>query len=224
MEDYITPLLKKKKELNKSSFLSFSLSFFILTPSLFFLIPTTISYQSCSYLYNKVFGQKIKSKAKLIHSPEEFAKNIIKKADDKTGRIYELVLTGATGYTGKLSAHYIGKKFFSLPLNSLNLFFYHLYSSIFIAKTYGNKLKWAIAGRNEEELSKLRLDLIKTHNLDEVKILKANLNDVDDVTRLVSQTEVVITTAGPFDKYGNLLVQYCSCKLYIYFSLIYYLY
>jgi short subunit dehydrogenase-like uncharacterized protein len=47
-----------------------------------------------------------------------------------TRREYDLVLLGATGYTGKLTAQYIVK---SLPLD----------------------LKWAIAGRNEQKLQEL---------------------------------------------------------------------
>lgn len=82
-----------------------------------------------------------------------------------------------------------------------------------IAKTYGNKIRWAIAGRNEEELAKLRNELMRNNsNLTELKVIKVNLADNEEVTNLVKQTETVITTAGPFDKYGNLLVQYCSSK------------
>jgi short subunit dehydrogenase-like uncharacterized protein len=47
-----------------------------------------------------------------------------------TQREYDLVLLGATGYTGKLAAQYIFK---SLPVD----------------------LKWAIAGRNEQKLQQL---------------------------------------------------------------------
>lgn len=47
-----------------------------------------------------------------------------------TEREYDLILLGATGYTGKLTAQYISK---SLPPN----------------------LKWAIAGRNKQKLEEL---------------------------------------------------------------------
>ena len=47
-----------------------------------------------------------------------------------TEREYDLILLGATGYTGKLTAQYIFK---SLPLD----------------------LKWAIAGRNKQKLQEV---------------------------------------------------------------------
>jgi short subunit dehydrogenase-like uncharacterized protein len=52
-----------------------------------------------------------------------------------TERTYDLVLLGATGYTGKLTAQYICK---SLPLD----------------------LKWAIAGRNREKLQEVARSLV----------------------------------------------------------------
>jgi hypothetical protein len=52
-----------------------------------------------------------------------------------TERTYDLVLLGATGYTGKLTAQYIFK---SLPLD----------------------LKWAIAGRSKEKLQEVAQSLM----------------------------------------------------------------
>lgn len=119
MDESIVPLLKEKKKNSGVSFLAFSLSFFVLTPSLFFLIPSTITYQTCNFIYNKIFTKKSKVKAKLIHSPEEFAKGVVKYASDKSGRIYDIVLVGATGYTGKLAAQYIGKYILSINLYNI---------------------------------------------------------------------------------------------------------
>lgn len=53
-----------------------------------------------------------------------------------TSRQYELVLLGATGYTGKLTAEHITT---SLPTD----------------------LKWAIAGRNEKKLANVAQELKK---------------------------------------------------------------
>lgn len=50
---------------------------------------------------------------------------------DLTPKAYDLIVFGATGYTGKLCAEYIST---SLPTN----------------------LKWAIAGRSEKKLSALK--------------------------------------------------------------------
>lgn len=56
-----------------------------------------------------------------------------------TQREYDLILLGATGYTGKLTAQYIFK---SLPLD----------------------LKWAIAGRNKQKLEELVQSLEEQNN------------------------------------------------------------
>lgn len=55
-----------------------------------------------------------------------------------TEREYDLILLGATGYTGKLTAQYIFK---SLPLD----------------------LKWAIAGRNKQKLQEVADSLKPLH-------------------------------------------------------------
>lgn len=50
---------------------------------------------------------------------------------DNQSRVYDLIVFGATGYTGKLCAEYIST---SLPTN----------------------LKWAVAGRSEKKLLSIR--------------------------------------------------------------------
>ncbi|KAF2085216.1 hypothetical protein K490DRAFT_58831 [Saccharata proteae CBS 121410] len=100
-------------------------------------------------------------------------------------RKYELVLLGATGYTGKLTAEHIAT---NLPTN----------------------LNWAIAGRNEQKLSSVAHDL-RQLNPDRIQpdIEVVELKD-DDLNALCKKAKLVITTVGPFMKYGEPVVRACA--------------
>ncbi|GMI22347.1 hypothetical protein TeGR_g2886 [Tetraparma gracilis] len=92
---------------------------------------------------------------------------------------FDLVLYGATGFTGTLAAKYVNSE-------------------------YGSSLKWAIAGRTQSKLEKMKADL----NLD-CDILVADSGDKRSLLKMVKQTKVIATTAGPFARCGTLLVEAC---------------
>ena len=91
---------------------------------------------------------------------------------------YQIILYGATGFTGKLCAEYLKNNY--------------------------SEIKWAIAGRDKEKLENLKESL----NLD-CKIFIANGDDKASVDNFVSKTKVVLSTAGPFARYSNLIVKSC---------------
>ncbi|MCJ1282282.1 hypothetical protein MMC26_001605 [Xylographa opegraphella] len=100
-------------------------------------------------------------------------------------RKYEIILLGATGYTGKYCAEHIVK---NLPTD----------------------LRWAVAGRSEVKLSTLinELESLNTDRLGPgVEI--ASL-DPEDLDALVKKTKLLITTVGPFHKYGSPVVEACA--------------
>ncbi|KAM0716590.1 hypothetical protein Q7P37_008035 [Cladosporium fusiforme] len=103
---------------------------------------------------------------------------------EQTGRQYEAVVFGATGYTGRLTAEYITT---NLPTD----------------------FKWAIAGRSAGKLKALADDL-QTLNPDRTQpsIEVAQLEKAD-LLRLASTTKVLITTVGPYHKYGTAVVEAC---------------
>lgn len=99
-------------------------------------------------------------------------------------RDFDIVVWGATGFTGALVAEYLLAQY-----------------------GIGEDLRWAIAGRSESKLEKLRqalgpeaaaLPTIVADSFDEQK-----LND------MAAKTRVVITTVGPYAKYGSPLVAAC---------------
>ena len=65
-------------------------------------------------------------------------------------------------------------------------------------------LVWAIAGRNGDKLEQIKSDF--SLNCD---VVVADGGDIDSLRALTSQTKVVLSTAGPFARYGSLLVQAC---------------
>ncbi|MCJ1316758.1 hypothetical protein MMC15_002079 [Xylographa vitiligo] len=100
-------------------------------------------------------------------------------------RKYEIILLGATGYTGKYCAEHIVR---NLPTD----------------------LRWAVAGRNEAKLSTL-VDHIKSLNTDRLEpgTEIASLRP-EDLDTLVKKTKLLITTVGPFHKYGTPVVEACA--------------
>lgn len=98
---------------------------------------------------------------------------------------YELVLLGATGYTGKLCAEYIAR---NLPTD----------------------LRWAIAGRSSSKLSNLLCSL-QSNNVDRPApdVLVVSLNK-EDLNVLVKKTTLLINTVGPYHLYSGPVVEACA--------------
>lgn len=92
-------------------------------------------------------------------------------------RPYQLVIYGATGFTGQLVSH-------------------------FLALRHGG-LRWAIAGRSEAKLRDLAARLKATHGRDVCGVLVGSGPTARDVT---SQTDAIVTTAGPYALHGEPLL------------------
>src|SRR4051812_21166706 len=90
-------------------------------------------------------------------------------------RPYDVVLFGATGFTGALTAEYL------------------------VENAGGARL--ALAGRNRSKLEQLGLNL---------PLLKADVEDPDSLREMAEAARVVITTVGPYIKYGEPLVAACA--------------
>lgn len=98
-------------------------------------------------------------------------------------RRYDLVLFGATGFTGGLTAEYLAR---SVP----------------------PKASWALAGRNTAKLEAVRSRLGVLWS--GVPLLHADITDPDSLRELAESTRVLITTVGPYVKYGEPLVAACA--------------
>lgn len=100
-----------------------------------------------------------------------------------TERDFDLVVVGASGYTGRLVAEYL-------------------------ENTYGNSdIKWAMAGRSLEKLAAVRDEMGISAD---TPLIQVDSHDEASVTALVQRTRVVITTVGPYQLYGNALIGACA--------------
>ena len=93
-------------------------------------------------------------------------------------RAYQIILYGATGFTGRLCAEYLRDNY--------------------------PDIKWAIAGRNKQKLEDLK-DLLRLN----CEIFVADGEDKDSIDHIVCNTKVILSTAGPFARYSNLIVKSC---------------
>jgi short subunit dehydrogenase-like uncharacterized protein len=103
-----------------------------------------------------------------------------------TARDHDIVLFGATGFTGKLVAEYL-------------------------ARHAPKGIRWAIAGRNQKKLEAVKRDLVAIDAaLSDLPILIADGHDQATLDALVPKTRVVCTTVGPFGEHGRKLVATCA--------------
>ena len=94
-------------------------------------------------------------------------------------REFDIIVYGATGYTGRLVAGYLKTK---------------------------TGLKWAMAGRSADKLAEVR-DFIGAAA--DTPLIVADASDPASLDAMVKRTKVVLTTVGPYQLYGNELVEAC---------------
>lgn len=103
-------------------------------------------------------------------------------------REYDIVLFGATGFTGELTAQY-------LAINS------------------PPKLRWALAGRNQNKLKAVRDRLAAINpSCKDMALLSADAGDTPSLQTVAAQARVVITTVGPYIRHGAGLVAACAAN------------
>lgn len=97
-------------------------------------------------------------------------------------RNYDVILFGATGFTGQLTAHYLARQ--------------------------DQPLRWAIAGRDSTRLKAVR-ETLQENGKYLPDILLADSAMPDSLAALARQARVIISTVGPYLKYGEPLVKAC---------------
>lgn len=101
-------------------------------------------------------------------------------------RPYDLVLFGATGYTGGLTAEYL-------------------------AQHAPPQTRWALAGRSAAKLEAVRRRLAALNPACAgLALLEAEVGDAAAMRRLAESTRVVLTTVGPYILHGEPLVAACA--------------
>ncbi|MBR1267421.1 saccharopine dehydrogenase NADP-binding domain-containing protein [Bradyrhizobium sp. AUGA SZCCT0222] len=96
---------------------------------------------------------------------------------------FDIVVYGATGFTGQLVAEYLAAHYKG-----------------------DSSLKWAMAGRSKDKLATVR-DAIGAPS--DTPLIVADASDAASLKAMVAQTKSVITTVGPYQFYGNELLAAC---------------
>ena len=98
-------------------------------------------------------------------------------------KTHDIVIYGATSFVGQIITHYM-------------------------AEEYGcDSLRWAIAGRSMAKLMDLKQSLWSSSK--NLAVLTADANDLEALTTLCHSTQVILSTVGPYDLYGEPLVKAC---------------
>jgi short subunit dehydrogenase-like uncharacterized protein len=100
-----------------------------------------------------------------------------------TDKPFDIVVFGASGYTGRLVAEYLATEY------------------------GGTDLTWAMAGRSLDKLASIRTDMGIS---DAVALLEVDVDNPASVSEMVDACRVVITTVGPYQLYGDELVKQCA--------------
>ncbi|MBR1120592.1 saccharopine dehydrogenase NADP-binding domain-containing protein [Bradyrhizobium lablabi] len=105
---------------------------------------------------------------------------------------FDIVVYGATGFTGQLVAEYLAEHY----------------------KGDGN-LKWALAGRSKDKLASVR-DAVGAPA--DTPLIVADAGDVASLKAMVEQTRSVIAGVGPYQLFGSDLVALCAATGTDYFD------
>ena len=100
--------------------------------------------------------------------------------------MYDLILFGATGFTGGLSAEYL-------------------------ARHAPDSLRWALAGRSVRKLADVKRRLAKlSPACESLGLVQADVNNPESLAAMAASTRAVVTTVGPYIHYGEPLVKACA--------------
>ncbi|MBT4833327.1 MAG: saccharopine dehydrogenase [Porticoccaceae bacterium] len=102
----------------------------------------------------------------------------------KSNRELDIVVYGATGFTGRLVAEYLNNQY-----------------------GVNGELVWAMAGRSQSKLEQVRDEMGISADL---PLVVADSSNLDSIKAMVERTAVVCTTVGPYQLYGNELVATCA--------------
>lgn len=97
-------------------------------------------------------------------------------------REFDVIIYGATGYTGRLVAGYL-------------------------AQNYSGDLRWAMAGRSADKLAAVRDEI---GALADTPLVVADADDPQSIADMVVRAKCIATTVGPYQLYGEPLVAACA--------------
>lgn len=100
------------------------------------------------------------------------------------GREFDVIVYGATGFTGRLVAEYLVKRY-----------------------GVGGPVRWAMAGRSADKLAAVREEIGAPA---ETPLIVADASQPDTLEHMVARAGAVATTVGPYQLYGESLLAACA--------------
>jgi len=102
-------------------------------------------------------------------------------------RTHDIAVFGATGFTGRLAAAYL------------------------LGRMRGREARLALAGRSRAKLEALRRALaVEQPGAEDAGLVRADVGDADSLATLAASARVVLTTVGPYLRYGEGVVAACA--------------
>ncbi|TXJ09526.1 MAG: saccharopine dehydrogenase, partial [Afipia sp.] len=99
---------------------------------------------------------------------------------------FDVVVYGASGFTGKLVAEYLAAQYGP-----------------------GSGLTWAMAGRSRDKLATVRDEIGAPKD---TPLIEADASDPASLKAMVDQARTILTTVGPYQLYGSELVAACAAS------------
>jgi short subunit dehydrogenase-like uncharacterized protein len=99
---------------------------------------------------------------------------------------FDIVVYGASGFTGRLVAEYLASR-----------------------SGEPHDLKWAMAGRSHDKLAAVRDEIGAPKD---TPLIVADASDPASLESMIARTRAVLTTVGPYQLYGNELVAACAAS------------
>ncbi len=106
-------------------------------------------------------------------------------SEPETTAKFDVIVWGASGFVGKLICEYLVSNY-----------------------PDPNSLRWAMGGRSHSKLQSVRNEL--GPDASDIPIITADASDQAALESMVQETKVVLTTVGPYAKYGSPLVAACA--------------
>ena len=101
-----------------------------------------------------------------------------------TNKEFDIVVYGASGFTGRLVAEYLAKQYAD-----------------------DNSFTWAMAGRSADKLASVRDEIGAPKD---TPLVVADAEDASSMQAMLDSTRLILTTVGPYQLYGSELVAMCA--------------
>ena len=121
----------------------------------------------------------------LIWNAYNFSRSNTKMAD----KIYDIIIFGATGYTGKNVVQYVARA----------------------AKENGG-IKWAVSGRDESKLKRVLGEVPADHKCADAGVIICDVKDELSLLGMAGKGKVVLNCVGPYRFSGEAVVKACLAK------------